>query len=75
LFGGTSSVFRKNGAQDLAISFGSNSIGGLTLGNYFGHASDYNWDDVIAEFIVYDSDQSSNFSGIESDINAYYSIY
>jgi hypothetical protein len=78
LFGGASSVFRKNGAQDVAISFGSNSLGGITLGNYFNRAvwdNSYNWDDVIAEFIVYDSDQSSNFSAIESNINDYFSIY
>ena len=27
------------------------------------------------EYIIYDSDQSSNRTGIESDINTYFSIY
>ena len=75
LFDGSSSVFRKNGTQDAAGNFGSNSSSGISLGTAYVTGSDFNWDDVIAEFIVYGSDQSSNFSGIESNINTYYSIY
>jgi hypothetical protein len=34
-----------------------------------------NWIGNITEMIVYPSDQSTNRSGIESNINTYYSIY
>ena len=39
-----------------------------------GSASNY-WDGLYQEFILYQSDQSSNRIGIEADINAYYSIF
>jgi len=29
----------------------------------------------MQEFVIWDADQSSNRTGIESNINAYYSIY
>ena len=32
-------------------------------------------DGKMQEVIIYDSDQSSNRTGIESNINTYYSIY
>ena len=33
------------------------------------------WNGLIQEYIVYTSDQSSNRTGIETNINDYYSIY
>ena len=44
------------------------SIGAFSVANN-------SWDGTIQEVIVYESDQSSNRTGIESDINGYFSIY
>ena len=35
----------------------------------------YNWDGNIQEAVIYPSDQFANRTGIESNINTYYSIY
>lgn len=35
----------------------------------------YNFDGYFSEFIAYDNDQSSNRTGIETNINDFYSIY
>ena len=68
-------------------SFGTNgsaldSVTGLTgsipmnylLGNW-GATGVYNYNGKCQEFIIWPSDQSSNRTGIESDINTYFSIY
>jgi len=49
---------------------------GITKQNVYvgGSGSNY-WDGLYQEFILYQSDQSSNRIGIEADINAYYSIF
>ena len=40
-----------------------------------GYASNYDLDGEIQEIILYNSDQTSNRTGIEANINDYYSIY
>jgi hypothetical protein len=49
---------------------------GITKQNIFigGSGSNY-WNGLYQEFILYQSDQSSNRAGIEANINAHYSIY
>ena len=44
-----------------------------TFGNYVSFF--YNFDGYFSEFIAYDNDQSSNRTGIETNINNFYSIY
>jgi len=45
----------------------------LNIG-HSGAATSYN-DIYISELIIYPSDQTSNVTGIESNINTYYTIY
>ena len=44
------------------------------LGNYSSGTGNY-WDGTMQELIMWPTDQSSNRTGIESDINTYFSIY
>jgi hypothetical protein len=57
-----------------AISAVPSGTRSYMLGRYQASAS-WNWDGQLQEVIVWGSDQSTNRTGIESDINAYYSIY
>ena len=41
----------------------------------FGRYSFYNFNGYLSEFIAYNSDQSGNRTGIETNINDFYSIY
>ena len=75
VFNTNASLLFKNGNQVASGSAGSNNLTGLTIGNYYTPSSVFNWDDTIAEIIVYPSNQSSNRVGIEANINAHYSIY
>jgi len=43
--------------------------------DFTGGSSQRDWEGNIQEIILYSSDQSSNRSGIESNINTFYSIY
>ena len=54
-------------------NIGSGVITNLRLGAE--DQSGFYGDSRIQEFIIYDSDNSSNKTGIESDINTYFSIY
>jgi hypothetical protein len=55
-------------------NMGTNAFNGLRIGAVRGTASLF-YNGNIQEFIVYASNQSSNRSGIESNINSYYAIY
>ena len=59
-----------NGASEASGNIGTNNPSNLEIGD-----ANQNWDGQIQEVIFYDSDQSSNRTGIESDINTYFSIY
>jgi len=52
---------------------GAQSLQGLRIGGYTDTQA--LWESYMPEFIVYNSDQSSNRTAIESNINSYYSIY
>ena len=66
---GNNLISRISTNQSLPIETSNMAIGGRSAGpaEYF--------DGIIQEFIIYNSDQSSNRSGIESNINDFYSIY
>lgn len=55
-------------------NLGSNGFTGLRLGTTRG-ASFLYWSGAITEFIVYSSDQSSNRTTIDRNINNYYILY
>ena len=72
LFNTSSSILRLNGAQDASGNNGAltsataMSIGGNASNPIIG---------IIQEYIAYNTDESSEFSNVESKINTYYNIY
>jgi hypothetical protein len=78
LANGASSVFRKNGVQVATGNVGTNVLTGLSIGNLRGNpspfAAGYDYSGHISELIFYPSNQTSNFAGIESNIQTYYGI-
>jgi hypothetical protein len=55
-------------------NLGTNAFNGLRIGAVRGTASLF-YNGNMPEYIVYGSDQASNRTGIESNINSYYNIY
>lgn len=74
----TSSNLYINTTSIASGAVGSQSLDGITLGNRYANGGDssiYNFKGTMMEFIYYNSDQSSNRTGIESNMNSYFSIY
>ena len=63
-----------NGANDGGVSYDETGAGASSIGANTGISGAF-WNGKIAEIIAYDSDQSANVSGIETDINSYYGIF
>jgi len=63
----------KNNTRTSSVST-SNSTANLTFGGIANNAA-YNLNGGFQEIIIYGSNQSSNRTGIENNINSYYSIY
>jgi len=76
LFDTTNSESYVNAQLEASGDVGTSSLSGVTIGTRydFGNAA-VTLDGTIQEFIVYNSDQSSNKTGIETNINDFYSIY
>lgn len=72
LFNGEDSEISVNG-NDATI--GNAGTGEITKLFIFSKWSPRSWIGLISEFIIYDTDQSSNKSAIKSNINSFYSIY
>jgi len=71
---GTNSVSRLNGAADGAGNAGTNGLDSDT--EIFTQPDPSESGTLEAyEFIVFNGDQSANYTGIESNINTHYSIY
>jgi PKD repeat protein len=69
----TEGVQRHSGATD---NPGTQALTGLALGGLRGSLSaEFNFSGHIGEFIIYNSDQSSNFVGVESLINNWWSAF
>ena len=78
LFNTTSSQVWRNNVSIGTGSIGSGTLLGLRIGNIrtgLGLENVYDWSGWISELIIYPSNQSSNRTGIESNINSYYAIY
>jgi hypothetical protein len=76
LHNGASSELSINGSNTTGLSVGTNSKDGLTVGNFKSpSAFSYNWEAPIQELIFWDSNQSANRTGIETNQNDHYSIY
>ena len=80
IFDTTSSEFYINNVLEASGNTGSNSMDGLVIGTIRTsiantYRNDYSMNGMVQEFIIYPNDQSTNRSGIETNINSYYSIY
>jgi hypothetical protein len=73
IFNSTTSNIRHNGASVATGNAGTQSLAGLNIGSNSGFGQNYNG--KLQELILYNSNQSSNNTGIESNINSYYGIY
>lgn len=74
---GTSGVLRNNGLQvnTVTASAASYLSKNLFIGNDEQSNVGYFWNGTGQEFIFYPSSQGTNASGIETNINTFYSIY
>jgi hypothetical protein len=75
--GANSYVYVNNVIKVNNANVGTNSLGGITIGNVRLPAfyNIYDWSGYISEIIFYPSNQIGNNSAINSNINTYYSIY
>lgn len=77
LFAGTTSgqihTFLNN--TKLVVHQNASTVGWSTYNFGYYVSSSYNFDGYFSEFIAYDNDQSSNRTGIETNINDFYNIY
>lgn len=73
IFNGVSSVLYKNNALLLSANSGSNGLNGLTLGGFPSGGSF--WAAYIPEFIIWNTNQSTNRVAINTNINSFYNIY
>jgi hypothetical protein len=73
LHNGASSTIRINSSEVASGNAGTQSIVGVRIGANAG-SLDY-LSGTINEVIIYDSDQSDNRVGIETNINDHYDIY
>ena len=74
---GTSGVLWQNGSQVNTVTANNSSYGNenLYIGSDKVQGTSEFWNGIGQEFIFYPSSQSSNVSGIGSNINTYYGIY
>lgn len=72
-----SNVFVNNVSKISGQNIGSNALTGITIGNVRNSTfyNIYDWSGYITELVFYPTNQSSNRTGIQSNINTYYSIY
>lgn len=74
---GTNGVLWQNGSQVNTVTASNSSYGNenLFIGSDKAQAASEFWNGIGQEFIFYPSSQSSNVSGIGTNINSYYGIY
>ena len=75
IFNSSSSVIGRQGSITSTGNAGSGGISELAIGNNRGGNRSVWLSGPLQELIIYSSDQSSNRTGIETNINAHYSIY
>jgi hypothetical protein len=73
LFSSTTDKFRVNGSEVISGNAGTyGGAGSFLLGR--SYLSKF-WFGNISEMVIYNSNQTTNFTPIESNVNSYYSIY
>lgn len=75
IFNGASSKIQRNGSGAVTGNAGTQSMGSFNIGKGQGDPDQNAIIGNISEVIIYNSNQNTNISGIESNINSYYSIY
>jgi hypothetical protein len=77
VFDSPNSVLYVNGTEVTSVgTSGSGQTDSLSIGNTSGYTGSFNYHDgPVQEAILWPADQSSNRTGIETDINTYFSIY
>jgi hypothetical protein len=74
----TNSVVRINGVQVASGNAGTNGFSGLSIGHIRGNPnpliSTFDFSGHISELLIYGSNETANFSDIESNIQTYYGI-
>lgn len=80
LFNSSNSQFWINGVSNATGNTGTSGLGDLSIGNIRGNpnpiATGYEWSGAILELVFFgQSNQSSNRTAIETNINSFYSIY
>lgn len=71
----SSNVYRNGSAFGGTLSLSNNNLNGLLIGTFNSLPTTYDWSGWISELIIYSSNQSSNRTAIESNINTFYSTY
>jgi len=74
VFNDTASNLTVNGSNLGNKSVGTQGFDGVTIGANAGSSSVF-LDGAVQELIVYPNDQTSNRTGIQNDVNGYFSIY
>ena len=75
LFNGSSSIMRADGSQQATGNTGSNTLSGLHIAQLTNYVGSSNSELKMQEILIWNSDQTSNFTGIETNINDYFSIF
>lgn len=75
----TNSILRVNNTQVDTGNTGTNTLNGLSIGHLRGNPTPvqnlFNFKGYIQEFILYTNNQTTNFNGIETNINSYYTVW
>ena len=71
LYNGASSEIKTNNTTTISGNVGTNTLGGILIGD----GTNRPFDGRISELIIYGSNQSTNQTGISTNINSYYAIY
>jgi len=74
LFNGAASRLRIDTTQKSTANAGTNTMNGIVIGANHDTAQNF-WDGDIQEIIICNSNQTSNFTALEGNINSYYSIF
>ena len=73
----SSSLIYNNSSLELSGNLGTRDVGGFTLGNLATGLESFGYQlkGSLQEFVFYASNQNSNITGIQTNINSYYAIY
>jgi hypothetical protein len=74
LLNGASSSLRIDGTEKTTGNPSTQGMTGIVIGANHDTANNF-WDGDIQELIIYNSNQTSNFTALETNVNSHYSIF